>query len=122
YLEDLWPSTEEIQNVIDEVVTPEIFRSEYDNLFESNERWNAIETTNEPLYEWQEDSTYIQNPPFFEGLTPELGEIKPLNISKVLGYFGYSITTDHISPAAAFAIYMPYGAYLQEKCVTARNV
>src|SRR5690625_7956669 len=93
YLEDLWPSTEEIQNVIDEVVTPEIFRSEYDNLFESNERWNAIETTNEPLYEWQEDSTYIQNPPFFEGLTPEIGEIKPLNNLKVLGYFGDSITT-----------------------------
>src|SRR5699024_12351645 len=80
----------------DEVVTPEIFRSEYDNLFESNERWNAIETTNEPLYEWQEDSTYIQNPPFFEGLTPEIGEIKPLNNLKVLGYFGDSITTDHI--------------------------
>jgi len=121
YLEDLWPSTEEIQNVIDEVVTPEIFRSEYDNLFESNERWNAIETTNEPLYEWQEDSTYIQNPPFFEGLTPEIGEIKPLNNLKVLGYFGDSITTDHISPAGAIAMDMPAGQYLQEKGVTPRN-
>lgn len=121
YLKDLWPSTEEIQNVIDEVVTPEIFRSEYDNLFESNERWNAIETTNEPLYEWQEDSTYIQNPPFFEGLTPEIDEIKPLNNLKVLGYFGDSITTDHISPAGAIAMDMPAGQYLQEKGVTPRN-
>src|SRR5699024_6667028 len=71
YLKDIWPTMSEIKDVINDVVTPEIFRSEYDNLFESNERWNAIETTNEPLYEWSEDSTYIQNPPFFEGLTPE---------------------------------------------------
>src|SRR5699024_1113423 len=120
YLEDLWPSTEEIQNVIDEVVTPEIFRSEYDNLFESNERWNAIETTNEPLYEWQEDSTYIQNPPFFEGIKTEIGEIKSLNSLKVLDYFGDLITTDQLSPAGAIEMDMPPGHYLQEKGVTPR--
>src|SRR5699024_12324079 len=91
--------------------TPEIFRSEYDNLFESNERWNAIETTNEQLYEWKEDSTYIQNPPLFEGLTPEIGEIKPLNNLKVLGYFGDSIITDHISIAVAIVIDMTAGQY-----------
>ncbi len=121
YLKDLWPTTAEIQEVINEVVTPEIFRSEYDNLFESNERWNAIETTDEPLYEWSEDSTYIQNPPFFEGLTPEIEPIKPLNNLKVLGYFGDSITTDHISPAGAIAMDMPAGQYLQEQGVTPRN-
>src|SRR5699024_9334502 len=104
YLEDLWPSTAEIQNVIDEVVTPENIRSQYDNLFESNEHSNAIETSNEPLYEWQEDSTYIQNPPFIEGLTPENDEIKPLNNFKVLGYFGDSITADQISTAGAIAM------------------
>lgn len=121
YLKDLWPTMEEIQNVINEVVTPEIFRSEYDNLFESNERWNAIETTDEPLYEWSDDSTYIQNPPFFAGLTPEIEKIKPLNNLKVLGYFGDSITTDHISPAGAIAMDMPAGQYLQDKGVTPRN-
>lgn len=121
YLKDIWPTMSEIKDVINDVVTPEIFRSEYDNLFESNERWNAIETTNEPLYEWSEDSTYIQNPPFFEGLTPETEDIKPLNNLKVLGYFGDSITTDHISPAGAIAMDMPAGQYLQEKGVTPRN-
>lgn len=121
YLKDIWPTMSEIKDVINEVVTPEIFRSEYDNLFESNERWNAIETTNEPLYEWSEDSTYIQNPPFFEGLTPETEDIKPLNNLKVLGYFGDSITTDHISPAGAIAMDMPAGQYLQDKGVTPRN-
>src|SRR5699024_7646975 len=121
YLKDLWPSTSEIQEVINNVVTPEIFRSEYDNLFESNDRWNAIETTDEPLYEWSEDSTYIQNPPFFEGLTPEIDTIKPLNNLKVLGYYGDSITTDHISTAGAIAMDMPAGQYLQENGVTPRN-
>ena len=121
YLKDIWPTMAEIKEVVTEVVTPEIFRSEYDNLFESNERWNAIETTNEPLYEWSDDSTYIQNPPFFEGLAPEADTIKPLNNLKVLGYFGDSITTDHISPAGAIAMDMPAGQYLQEKGVTPRH-
>ena len=121
YLKDIWPSMAEIKKVISEVVNPEIFRSEYDNLFESNDRWNAIDTTDEPLYEWSTDSTYIQNPPFFEGLAPEAGKIEPLNDLKVLGYFGDSITTDHISPAGAIAMDMPAGQYLQEKNVSPRD-
>ncbi|MEI3604788.1 aconitate hydratase AcnA [Pseudogracilibacillus sp. SE30717A] len=120
YLKDIWPSMDDIKAVVNDVVNPEIFRSEYDNLFESNDKWNAIETTDEPLYEWSDESTYIQNPPFFEGLSKEAGTIDPLNNLRVLGYFGDSITTDHISPAGAIAKDMPAGKYLQEKGVTPR--
>src|SRR5699024_5388079 len=117
----IWPSMDDIKKTVNEVVNPEIFRSEYDNLFESNEKWNAIETTDEPLYEWDEDSTYIQNPPFFEGLSKEAGKIEALNNLRVLGYLGDSITTDHISPAGAVAREMTAGQDLQEKGVTPRN-
>ena len=121
FLKDIWPSMDDIKTAVNEVVNPKIFRSEYDNLFESNERWNAIETTDEPLYEWSDESTYIQNPPFFEGLSKDADSIKPLDSLRVLGYFGDSITTDHISPAGAIAKDMPAGKYLQEKGVTPRH-
>ena len=121
YLKDIWPTMETIKKEVNTVVNPKIFRSEYDDLFESNDRWNEIETTDEPLYEWVDDSTYIQNPPFFEGLSKEPDTIKPLDSLRVLGYFGDSITTDHISPAGAIAKDMPAGQYLQEKGVTPRH-
>ncbi len=121
YLKDIWPTMVEIKAVIDEVVNPEIFRAEYENLFESNEKWNQIETTDEPLYEWDEKSTYIQNPPFFEGLSKEAGSIEPLNGLRVLAYLGDTVTTDHISPAGAIAIDSPAGKYLQENGVSPRN-
>ena len=121
YLKDIWPSMNEIKAVIDEVVNPEIFRAEYENLFESNEKWNQIETTDEPLYEWDEESTYIQNPPFFEGLSKEAGSIEPLNGLRVLAYLGDTVTTDHISPAGAIAIDSPAGKYLQQKGVSPRD-
>ncbi len=120
YLKEIWPSMADIKAEVNKVVNPEIFRSEYDNLFESNEKWNQIDTTDEPLYEWSDESTYIQNPPFFEGLSKEAGSIESLNNLRVLGYFGDSITTDHISPAGAIAKDMPAGKYLQEKGVTPR--
>ena len=121
YLKDIWPTMDEIKKTVNSVVNPDIFRSEYDNLFESNERWNKIETTDEPLYEWDENSTYIQNPPFFEGLSKEADTIQPLDNLRVLGYFGDSITTDHISPAGAIGKDTPAGLHLQEKGVTPRH-
>ncbi|MBS3679928.1 aconitate hydratase AcnA [Ornithinibacillus massiliensis] len=121
YLNDIWPSMEEIKNEVNRVVNPEIFRKEYENVFNSNEKWNEIDTTDEPLFEWDEDSTYIQNPPFFEGLSKNAGTVKPLNNLRVIGKFGDSVTTDHISPAGAIAKDMPAGLYLQEKEVSPRN-
>ncbi|WP_079709547.1 aconitate hydratase AcnA [Paraliobacillus ryukyuensis] len=121
FFDDLWPSIDEIRNEVEKVVTPEIFKKEYESIFDANEKWNAIETTNEPLYTWNEDSTYIQNPPFFEGLTKEVDEVEPLADLRVIGKFGDSVTTDHISPAGAIAKDMPAGKYLQEKGVTPRH-
>src|SRR5690625_4130657 len=111
----------EIKAQIDDVIKPEIFRSEYDNLFASNEKWNEIETTDQPLFEWDNESTYIQNPPFFEGLSKEPDSIQPLSNLRALASFGDSITTDHISPAGAIGMNVPAGQYLQDKGVSPRH-
>ncbi|WP_226034847.1 aconitate hydratase AcnA [Aquibacillus saliphilus] len=121
YFKDIWPTMEEIKTEVAKVVTPEIFRKEYEEVFDSNEKWNAIETTDEPLYEWDNESTYIQNPPFFEGLSKEAGKVVALPGLRAVGKFGDSVTTDHISPAGAIAKDMPAGKYLQEKEVSPRN-
>lgn len=121
YFDDIWPSLAEIRDEVSRVVTPEIFKKEYENIFSSNEKWNAIETTDDPLYEWNDQSTYIQNPPFFENLSKDPETVKPLKGLRVIGKFGDSVTTDHISPAGAIAKDMPAGQYLQEKGVTPRH-
>ena len=121
YLKDIWPTTEEVKEMVQRTVTPELFRKEYERVFDDNERWNAIQTSNEPLYTWDEDSTYIANPPFFEGLTPNPDEVKPLEGLRVVGKFGDSVTTDHISPAGAIGKDTPAGKYLREKGVEIRD-
>lgn len=88
---------DEINKVVKQTVTPELFRKEYERVFDDNERWNAIETTDEALYKWDEESTYIQNPPFFENMSVEPGVVEPLKGLRVVGKFGDSVTTDHIS-------------------------
>jgi aconitate hydratase len=121
YMNDIWPTMDEVKAEVEKVVTPEIFRKEYEGVFTSNERWNEIDTTDEPLFEWDSESTYIQNPPFFEGLSKEAGKVKPLNNLRAIGLFGDSVTTDHISPAGAIAKDMPAGKHLQERGVSPRN-
>src|SRR5699024_1029752 len=118
FLKDIWPSMDAIKEAVNSVVNPDIFRAEYDNIFASNDKWNEIETTDEPLYEWSDESTYIQNPPFFEGLSKEPGTINPLNDLRVLAYLGDTVTTDHISPAGAIALDSPAGKYLQDHDVS----
>jgi aconitate hydratase len=118
---EIWPSTAEINELVKSTVTPELFRKQYERVFDDNERWNEIETTDEALYQWDEDSTYIQNPPFFEGLSPEPGEVQPLTGLRIVGKFGDSVTTDHISPAGAIGKDTPAGRYLQENGVTPRD-
>ncbi|MBO8155123.1 MAG: aconitate hydratase AcnA [Bacillaceae bacterium] len=121
YFKDIWPTTEEVKEEIKKVVNPEIFRKEYEQVFDSNEKWNEIQTTDEPLYKWDENSTYIQNPPFFEGLSRDHEEVKPLKGLRVVGKFGDSVTTDHISPAGAIPKDMPAGKYLMDKGVSPRD-
>ncbi|MDP4164805.1 MAG: aconitate hydratase AcnA, partial [Bacillota bacterium] len=121
FFKDIWPTTAEVNEVVKRTVTPELFRSEYAHVFSDNERWNEIKTNNDPLYTFDLDSTYIQNPPFFEGLTPEPGEVAPLSSLKVVAKFGDSVTTDHISPAGAIGKDTPAGKYLREKGVEPRD-
>jgi len=106
---------------VQKTVTPELFRKEYERVFDGNERWNQIETGDEPLYQWDENSTYIQNPPFFTDISPHPEEIKPLTGLRVIAKFGDSVTTDHISPAGAIGRNTPAGKYLLEKGVSVRD-
>ncbi|QFT89009.1 Aconitate hydratase [Bacillus sp. THAF10] len=121
YFNDIWPSMDEVKEVVKATVTPELFRREYERVFDDNERWNQIETSDEALYNWDNDSTYIQNPPFFEGLTPDAGTVEPLSALRVVGKFGDSVTTDHISPAGSIGKDTPAGKYLQANGVTPRE-
>jgi aconitate hydratase len=121
FFSDIWPSQDEIQEVVSRTVTPELFRNEYERVFDDNERWNEIKTSEDALYTWENDSTYIQNPPFFEGLSEEPGEVEPLNDLRVVAKFGDSVTTDHISPAGSIAKTSPAGLYLQENGVEPKD-
>ncbi|CAH0311142.1 Aconitate hydratase A [Peribacillus frigoritolerans] len=121
YLADIWPSQEEVNAAVKATVTPELFRKEYETVFNDNKRWNEIQTSNEAIYAFDSKSTYIQNPPFFEGLSPEPGSVNPLSGLRVVGKFGDSVTTDHISPAGAIGKDTPAGIYLRENGVKPRD-
>ncbi|GIN84152.1 aconitate hydratase A [Heyndrickxia sporothermodurans] len=121
FMKDIWPSTEEVNEAVKQSVTPELFRKEYESVFDDNERWNEIKTGNDPLYTWDEKSTYIANPPFFENLSPNPDDVKPLSGLRVIAKFGDSVTTDHISPAGAIGKDTPAGKYLRENGVEPRE-
>ncbi|WP_342597961.1 aconitate hydratase AcnA [Psychrobacillus sp. FSL H8-0483] len=121
FFADIWPSTEEVNEVLSTVVTRELFQKEYARVFDENEAWNAIETSTESLYSFNDKSTYIQNPPFFQGLSKEPGDIQTLAGLRVVAKFGDSITTDHISPAGAIGKDTPAGKYLRENGVEIRD-
>ncbi|MET4559678.1 aconitate hydratase AcnA [Lysinibacillus parviboronicapiens] len=121
FFADIWPSTEEVNAVLGTVVNRELFQKEYETVFTANEAWNAIETSTESLYTFDDKSTYIQNPPFFQGLAKEPEAIKGLNDLRIMAKFGDSITTDHISPAGAIGKDTPAGKYLIENGVAIRD-
>lgn len=121
FLSDIWPAQEEVKALVERTVTPELFREEYANVFSQNEEWNAIATSEQALYDWDADSTYIANPPFFENLSPEPGTVEALHGLRVIGKFGDSVTTDHISPAGAIGKDTPAGKYLQAHGVAIRD-
>ncbi|HLT97586.1 MAG TPA: aconitate hydratase AcnA [Acidimicrobiia bacterium] len=117
YLRDIWPTQAEISAVVSEHVDERKFRERYADVFTGSEEWRAIETTGSALYDWSEDSTYIQEPPFFTDLTPEIRPIEPIRGARVLAKLGDSVTTDHISPAGTIAVDSPAGQYLISKGV-----
>ena len=120
YLKDIWPSQEEIAQVIESTMTADMFSSQYSNAFDSNPTWNQIEVGEGDLYQWEASSTYIQEPPFLVGLTPDVQPIQPIANARCLALLGDSVTTDHISPAGAIAKDSPAGKYLQENNVEPR--
>ena len=112
YLRDIWPSNAEIQATIAASLTPEMFNEQYGNVWDGNEQWNAIPISGGEIYDWDESSTYIQEPPFFTELTPEVPPISNISGARVLVKVGDSVTTDHISPAGSIAQSSPAGQYL----------
>ncbi len=116
YLKDIWPTNAEIAAEVAKV-TDTMFRKEYSDVFKGDEHWQAIKTSTSKTYEWNQDSTYIQHPPFFENLHAQPEPIKAIKQAYVLALFGDSITTDHISPAGSIKANSPAGLYLKSKGV-----
>lgn len=121
YLKDIWPSSAEIKEAINQSLSPEMFRSKYENVFTQNERWNSIPVPEGELYEWDENSTYIQNPPFFEKIGEGLQDIADIHGARVLALLSDSVTTDHISPAGSITPTSPAGTYLNDHGVARKD-
>lgn len=120
YLKDLWPSQQEIAEAVEKVKT-DMFRKEYAEVFDGDETWQSIKVPESKVYEWSDKSTYIQHPPFFEGLGPEPDAIEDIRDANILALLGDSVTTDHISPAGSFKADTPAGKYLQEHGVEPKD-
>jgi aconitate hydratase len=121
YLRDLWPSQEEIGETMSRSVQPAMFQKMYANVWDGNPAWNAIPVRGGELYEWSTESTYIQDPPFFADLTPELPPIGDITGARVLALLGDSVTTDHISPAGDIPVDSPAGRYFIERGIEKKD-
>jgi aconitate hydratase len=117
FLRDIWPSNKEIGDTIAATVGPELFAQNYADVFKGDSRWNQIASPEGESFKWDESSTYIKNPPYFEGMTMDIGTIDDIHGARVLGLFGDSITTDHISPAGNIKKDSPAGRFLQARGV-----
>ncbi len=121
YLKDIWPTQAEIAELVEQTVTREAFIEKYADVFKGDEKWQGVEVTEAEVYDWPATSTYIQNPPYFQGMGSEPGTISNIEGAKVLAILGDMITTDHISPAGSFKDTTPAGKYLVERQVPVRE-
>ena len=121
YLRDLWPTQEEIRDVVSKSITPELFEQDYAHVFEGDEHWRSLPNTEGELFKWDPGSTYIQEPPFFQDMPAEPEPVKDIRGARVLAMLDDSITTDHISPAGNFSATSPAGKYLIEHGVERRD-
>ena len=121
YLKDIWPTSKEVADLVEQTVTREAFQTKYADVFKGDEKWQSVETTNEMTYDWPPTSTYVQNPPYFQGITMATKKIENIEGAKVLALLGDMITTDHISPAGSFKESTPAGRYLIERQVSPRE-
>lgn len=117
YLKDIWPTSEEIAGVVRKVITREMFATRYANVFKGDEEWQKIKVTGGETYNWNSSSTYVRNPPYFEGMTTTPEPVKDIQNANILALLGDSITTDHISPAGAIKHDGPAGTYLSDRQV-----
>lgn len=121
YLKDIWPTDDEIHAVMKEVLTPKDFKKNYDEIFEGNDIWRNLEVPDDKIYKWDDESTYIKEVPFFRDLSDAPEELKNIEGARALLVLGDSITTDHISPAGAFAEDSSAGKYLKSRGVEKKN-
>jgi aconitate hydratase len=121
YLKDVWPTGEEISTIVRESVTREMFINRYADVFKGDAGWQAIKVEGGETYGWNSASTYVQNPPYFEGLSKDITPVKDVNRARILSLFGDSITTDHISPAGSFKSDTPAGKYLLDRQVGVKD-
>jgi len=112
FLKDIWPSNEEVSNAVRSGLKTEMFDKEYSDVANSSEEWSKIESSTGAIYQWNPESTYIHEPPFFDGFSMEVGQIVPIEGMRPLAILGDSVTTDHISPAGAFKAETPAGKFL----------
>lgn len=117
FLKDIWPSNKEIQEFIQKYVTREIFAAKYADVFKGDENWQAVDVPAGETYAWEDASTYVQNPPYFVGMSKSAGSIGDIKGARIMGLFGDKITTDHISPAGAIKAQSPAGSYLMDNGV-----
>ena len=121
FLKDIWPTQKEIAELVERTVTREAFQEKYADVFKGDEKWQSVETTDAETYDWPANSTYVQNPPYFQGMAVEPGVISNIEGARVLALLGDMITTDHISPAGSFKDTTPAGKYLIERQVPVRE-
>ncbi|HZO79765.1 MAG TPA: aconitate hydratase AcnA [Solirubrobacteraceae bacterium] len=121
YLKDIWPTAKEVAETIEEAVQSDMFRKSYQEVFDGDERWNSLEVPTGGLFDWDEDSTYVRQPPFFEDLPKEPEPIEDIDGARVLAVLGDSVTTDHISPAGSIKRDSPAGRYLIDHDVGPRE-
>ncbi|WP_417307539.1 aconitate hydratase AcnA [Devosia sp.] len=121
YLKDIWPTNQEIAEVVRTVITPQMFLGRYSDVFKGDENWQGIAVEGGETYKWNAGSTYVQNPPYFEGLKMEPEPVTDIKDARILSLFLDSITTDHISPAGSFKPSTPAGKYLVERQVAPKD-
>ena len=121
FLKDIWPDAAEVQKTIDSSISTEMFTKEYGAVFDGDDRWRSLPTPDSEVFEWDENSTYVRKPPYFDGMTLETSPVVDITGARVLAKLGDSVTTDHISPAGSIKADSPAGKYLQEHGVDRKD-
>ncbi len=121
FLKDIWPSDADVSSAVRASLTPEMFATRYAAAFEGDERWQAVPTKNAVTYSWDPSSTYVKQPPYFEGLTMEVGQVHDIENARILAKLGDSVTTDHISPAGNIRPTVPAGKFLIDRGVEQKD-